>query len=133
MIVPDASAVALMFADPETEPRRTSAIEILRGDPAWMVPEHWRTEVLSVIRGLTLGGKLDAADAERAVDWVAQLVVMTAPTGPHIARMWELRANLSTYDAGYVAVAESHDLTLVTADVRIARSGVARCPVQTIA
>ncbi|GAA1632123.1 MULTISPECIES: type II toxin-antitoxin system VapC family toxin [Brevibacterium] len=133
MIVPDASAVALMFADPETEPRRTSAIEILRGDPAWMVPEHWRTEVLSVMRGLTLGGKLDAADAERAVDWVARLVVMTAPTGPHIARMWELRSNLSTYDAGYVAVAESHDLTLVTADVRIARSGVARCPVQTIA
>ena len=42
------------------------------------------------------------------------------------------RANLSPYDAGYVAVAESHDLTFVTADVRIAKAGVARCPIRVI-
>jgi predicted nucleic acid-binding protein len=46
--------------------------------------------------------------------------------------MWELRSNLSTYDAGCVAVAEAHDVTLVTADARIAKAGVARCAVRVI-
>lgn len=46
--------------------------------------------------------------------------------------VWELRENLSTYDACYVAVAETHDLTLVTGDAKIERAGVARCPVRVI-
>lgn len=132
MIVPDASAVALLFADPGTDPRVNAATKILAEDPEWVVPEVWRTEVLSVFRGLLLGGKLTDQDADRALHWLQAITVITAPTGPYLPRMWELRSNLSTYDAGYVAVAESHDLTLVTADVRIAKAGVARCPVRTI-
>lgn len=132
MIVPDASAVALLFADPDADFRVNAATKILADDPEWVVPEVWRTEVLSVFRGLLLGGKLTDQDAEQALRWLRAITVITAPTGPHLTRMWELRSNLSTYDAGYVAVAESHDLTLVTADVRIAKAGVARCPVRTI-
>lgn len=41
-------------------------------------------------------------------------------------------AGRAAYDAGHVAAAEAHDFTLVTADVRIARAGVARCPVRTL-
>ncbi|WP_453984586.1 type II toxin-antitoxin system VapC family toxin [Brevibacterium casei] len=130
--MPDASAVALLFADPHAEPRCLSAIEILRGDPEWVVPEHWRTEMLLVIRRLRMGGRIDDFSAENAVKWLAQLVVLTEPTAPLLQRMWELRDNLSSYDAGYVAVAETLDLTLVTADVRIARSGVVRCPLLVI-
>ncbi len=47
--------------------------------------------------------------------------------------MWQVRDNLSAYDAAYVAAAEVRDATLVTADARIARAGVARCPIRTIA
>ncbi|MFD4323467.1 type II toxin-antitoxin system VapC family toxin [Nocardioides sp. NPDC058538] len=132
MIVPDASAVALLFADPDTDSRVDAATRILADDPEWVVPEVWRTEVLSVFRGLLLGGKLTGQDADGALQWLQAITVITAPTGPCLPRMWELRSNLSTYDASYVAVAESHDLTLVTADVRIAKAGVARCPVRTI-
>ncbi|MFE6508660.1 type II toxin-antitoxin system VapC family toxin [Nocardioides sp. NPDC057767] len=132
MIVPDASAVALLFSDPDTDPRVNAATKILADDPEWIVPEIWRTEVLSVFRGLSLGGKLTPNDGDRALHWLQAITVITAPTGPCLTRMWELRSNLSTYDAGYVAVAESHDLTLVTADVRIAKAAVARCPVRTI-
>ena len=133
MIVADASVVALTFMDSAEDPRVVEAHRILRADTAWMVPEHWRTEVLSTIRGLWLGHKLDQDRADKAFAALTAMTVAVAPTGPHLARMWELRSNLSTYDAAYVAVAEAHDVTLVTADVRIAKAGVARCPVRAIA
>ena len=104
----------------------------MRGDPDWLVPEHWRIEFLSTVSGLALGGKIDPLDADEAVRWLTAVTIAVAPTDPQIARVWDLRDNLSAYDAGYVAVAESHDLTLVTADARIARAGVARCPVRVI-
>lgn len=133
MITPDASVtVLLLHGDPEADPRTTRATEILRADPAWIVPEHWRIEVLSATRGLLLGGKINSSDAEDAVRWLQEVTVATAPTGPQLPRMWQLRSNLLAYDAGYVAVAEAHQVTLVTADVRIQRAGVARCPVQVI-
>lgn len=132
MIVPDASAVALLFGDPDTDSRVDSATGILEDDPEWVVPEIWRAEVMSIFRGLLLGGKLASEDAERGLHWLQEITVVTAPTGPSLVRMWELRSNLSAYDANYVAVAESHDLTFITADVRIAKAGVAQCPVQVI-
>lgn len=132
MIVPDASAVTLLFGDPGVDPRVDVATEILVSDPEWIVPEIWRTELLSVFRGLSRGGKLTDGDAQRSVRWLQEITVVTAPTGPVLSRMWELRGNLSAYDANYVAVAESYDLTFVTADARIAKAGVARCPVSLI-
>jgi predicted nucleic acid-binding protein len=93
---------------------------------------QWHVEVLAVIRGLLLGGKLDAAQADAAVAALATATVAVTPTAPLLARMWQVRDNLSAYDAAYVAAAEVRDATLVTADARIARAGVARCPVRTI-
>lgn len=132
MIVLDASVAVLLFGDPALDSRVTEATEVMRGDPDWLVPEHWRVEFLSTVRGLAVGGKIDPVDADAAVQWLSAVTVAVAPTGAAVPRIWELRANLSAYDAGYVAVAESHDLTLVTADVRIAKAGVARCPVRAI-
>ncbi len=133
MIVVDASAAALLFADPAADTRAKTARTVLEADPAWIVPEHWHTEVFSAIHGLWLGKKLDDAHAERATSTLARMVVGSTPTAPLLPRMWELRSSLSAYDAAYVAAAESHACTLVTADARIARSGAARCPVQVIA
>lgn len=132
MIVPDASATALLFGDPEKDGRVAEATRRLKADPEWVVPEHWRTEVASAVRGLYLGAKIDPDAAARAIDWLRRATVAVAPTAPRLARVWELRDNLSTYDAGYVAVAEAHDVTLVTGDGRIERAGVARCPVRVI-
>lgn len=133
MIVPDASVTTLLFGDPAADCRVEVATRTLSDDPEWVVPETWRTEVLSVFRGLALSGKLTAVDAERGVRWLREMTVVTAPTGPLLSRMWEVRSNLSSYDAAYVAVAEAYDLTLVTADVRIAKAGVARCAIRVIA
>lgn len=131
MIVVDASATALLFCDPETEPRAARARRVLHDDPAWLVPEHWRVEVCAALRGLDRGGKLH--DGARAVRLLGELTVATVPTAELLGRMWELRAALSTYDAAYVAVAESAGLTLVTADGRLARASVAHCPIDLLA
>lgn len=133
MIVPDASVTILLFADPAADARVAEATRLLRADTEWVVPDHWRTEFLSSLRGLRRGGKISPADADSAVEWLRDITVVAAPVGPHLERMWQLRDNLSVYDAAYVAVAESHDLTLVTADVRIARAAVARCPIRVVA
>lgn len=45
-------------------------------------------------------------------------------------RCWELRDNLTPYDALYVALAERHDADLVTADARLARSPGPRCRIE---
>ena len=48
---------------------------------------------------------------------------------PHAARIWDLRHNLSPYDACYVAVAEELDAPLVTTDLRLARAAAGVVPV----
>lgn len=133
MIVAAASAAILLFTDQDTDPRVESARQVLLADPAWIVPEHWHTEMFSAIRGLWLGKKLGDGQAERATKALAQMTVGTTSTAPLLPRMWELRSSLSAYDAAYVAAAESHGMTLVTADARIARSGAARCDIHVIA
>jgi predicted nucleic acid-binding protein len=45
-------------------------------------------------------------------------------------RLKSLHANLSAYDAQYVALAEALHVSLITADARVKRSGVARCKVE---
>ncbi len=130
MIVPDASAFALLFTG--DDPRAAAADRALRADPAWLVPEQWHVDVLALIRGLLLGDKIGQARADAAVGALAAATVAVTPTAPLLPRMWQVRTNLSAYDAAYVAAAEAHDATLVTADARIARAGVARCAIRTI-
>lgn len=131
MIVPDPSAFALTLTP--DDPRAEEADRVLRADPVWLVPEQWHVEALAVVRGLLLGGKIVPAHADAAVAALSAATVAVSPTAPLLPRMWQLRANLSAYDAAYVAAAEAHGAALVTADPRIARAGVARCPIRTLA
>jgi predicted nucleic acid-binding protein len=121
----------MLFGDAHSN-LTSSAASILRSDPGWMVPEHWRVELVSVVRGLLLGGRIDEARARRAILWLKQASVLIEDSREHLQRMWQLRNNVSAYDAAYIAVAEAHGITLVTADQRIARAGVAKCPIHVI-
>lgn len=132
MIVVDASVATLLFADPAIEPRAKCARAVLARDPAWVVPEHWKTEVFNTVRGLWLGRKLSDERARRAVDSIPRMVVRVVPTDSLLPRMWELRGNISGYDAAYVAAAEAYGCALVTADARLSRSGAARCPIDVV-
>lgn len=59
--------------------------------------------------------------------------VETVPVDDLLTRMWQLKANISAYDAAYVALAERRDLTLVTADAKLARAATGYCRVELVA
>jgi predicted nucleic acid-binding protein len=49
-----------------------------------------------------------------------------------LGRVWQLRENLSAYDATYVAVAEAFEVPLMTADGRLARAPGPRCAITVV-
>lgn len=130
MIVIDASVTAFALLDEGSAGDRCRTA--LRADSQWLVPEHWLVEVLSVIRGSLLGGKVEPGHAADAVAAVAALEPVEIPTRLLADRIWELRDNLTTYDAAYVAAAEQCRCALLTSDARLARADGPRCPVNLV-
>lgn len=84
----------------------------------------------SVVRRQLLSGSLSAEQANAAIEDLLAFPVDVRPTAPLLARAWELRANLTSSDACYVALAEATDLPLVTADRRLAGAPGIRCAVE---
>lgn len=128
MIVVDASVLTNAFTD--DGPVGDRGRDVLARDPHWAAPEHVVIEVFAAIRGRWLGGKISE---QRAVDALSALAAATTElvtTEPLLQRMWELRNNVSGYDAAYLAVAETFGCTLVTADARLAGVPGLRCEVQ---
>ena len=128
MIVVDASVLsnALVYADE----RGARARAVLARDPEWVAPEYWKAEVFSVLRGLTLGRKIDPAAGERGVGRISRLGIETVPLDLLLTRMWQLRDSIIGYDAAYVVVAEMRDLTLATADTKLAKTATSFCRIE---
>lgn len=131
MIVVDASVLADALVD--DGPAGDAARAVLASDPHWAAPAHLLVEVMSVIRGKTLGGKLGLVRAQEAVAALSTLVVDYVDAAQLIDRMWQLRGNITAYDAAYVAAAELLGCPLVTGDVRLAKSNGVRCEVALVA
>ena len=79
-------------------------------------------EVIQIVRRYQRLGELSAERGQRAIDDLIDLPVERYPHRPLLTRMWELRANLTAYDAAYVALAEALDAPLVTRDARLAHA-----------
>ncbi len=128
MIVVDASALANALVDDGDVGE--AARSRLGDDDHWLGPDHLLVEVYSVIRGLSLGGKVAPARAVEALDALAEVAIEAVPVARLLGRMWQLRDNLSGYDAAYVAGAEVEGCALVTADQRVAGAPGLRCEVR---
>jgi predicted nucleic acid-binding protein len=85
------------------------------------LPDLCSTETINTLRGLVCGKKMTPRDATRVVAELLEFPADIHPCDPMLDRMWELRHNLSAYDAAYVALCEALDAKLVTADRRLAR------------
>jgi predicted nucleic acid-binding protein len=89
-------------------------------------------EVGSVLRRLVRTRDLPERRARLALTDLADLPVERAPAVPLLSRCWELRENLTFYDAAYVALAELLDVALLTADARLARASGPRCTIEVL-
>lgn len=127
MIVVDASALADALTD-DGDAGDTARAALAR-DEHWAAPDHLIIEVVSVIRGRHLGGKLSDGRAADALGALGQVFIDQVDIVPLLGRVWDLRANLKTYDAGYVAAAEVLGCPLVTADAKLANASGPRCEI----
>jgi predicted nucleic acid-binding protein len=127
VIVADASVLVVALAD--DGPDGDQARARLSGEHL-AIPELADLEVASVLRRQMRAGALDARRAGLALDDLAALPARRAPHRPLLARCWELRDNLTPYDAAYVALAEVMNATLLTGDRRLARAPGSHCDIE---
>lgn len=119
MIVVDSSALVdvLVMAPESAELRVALAVEDLQA------PALIDVEVVSALRGLTLGGHLSPGRAQEALlDYDDLTIHRWQADAPLRHRAFGLRENVSAYDAVYVALAEALQCPLITRDARLARS-----------
>ncbi len=118
MIVVDASAVLEVLL-------RTPAARALMGrllDPSQTLhaPHLLDVEVAQVVRRYAASGEIGGERGRMALADLADLPLRRYPHDLLLPRIWELRNNLTAYDAAYVALAEALGAPLLTRDKRLA-------------
>ena len=114
-----------------TTPPTVTQLAALSGQTL-TAPEVIDLEVVSVLRRQVSVDLLDVARARFAVADLLDLPLQRVPHLQVIERCWDLRHNLTVYDASYVALAELLDLILVTGDLRLAKAPGLRCSVEVV-
>ncbi|MEJ7786188.1 MAG: type II toxin-antitoxin system VapC family toxin [Solirubrobacteraceae bacterium] len=127
MIVVDASVLAPALAD--DGPDGDIARARLRGETL-AAPDLIDLETTSVIRRLARIGQLDERRANLALMDLVELPLRRAQHRPLLRRCWELRHNLTVYDAAYVVIAEALEVRVLTADARLANASGPRCEIE---
>jgi predicted nucleic acid-binding protein len=129
VIVVDASILANLIGDDGSDGDR--AREVLDGQEL-SVPDLADVEVVSVLRRRWLAKTMTARRFAAAIDDLGALPADRYPALPFMPRAYELRANVSAYDATYVALAEQLDCALITGDRRLASAPGPRCTIAVI-
>ena len=86
-------------------------------------------EATNILRRLELSGSVSRPEATAAHRNLLRLGLELYPFAPFAGRVWELRANLTAYDAWYIALAEVLDWPLLTLDRRVSRAPGPLCEV----
>lgn len=84
-------------------------------------------EVANQLRVHERRGKIDTTTASLAFEDLMNMDIKTEPFSVLANRIWELRANVTAYDASYVALAEWRRIPLLTADIKLVNSPGPRC------
>jgi predicted nucleic acid-binding protein len=127
LIVLDASVLANVVGD--DGPDGTVARRVLAEAGEAAIPDLADVETVAVLRKRWLTGTLAEARFAAAVEDLIALPIQRFPTAALVRRAFELRANVTAYDATYVALAEALRCDLVTADARLARAPGVGCSV----
>jgi predicted nucleic acid-binding protein len=118
VIVVDASvAVDVLLRGPDAE---ALTARLLDRAEALHAPDLLDVEVAQVLRRFALRGVLGAARGREALRLLASFPLTRHEHSSLLPRIWALRANLTAYDATYIALAEVLEGTLLTRDKRLA-------------
>ena len=90
-------------------------------------PHLLPAEAGNILRRLASHGKISEDAAALAHTDLLDLRIALFPYSLDARRAWELRHNITTYDAWYVALAESLEVELATLDARLAQAPGPRC------
>jgi predicted nucleic acid-binding protein len=107
------------------------AREIVRREQV-QAPHLIDSEVAHVLRARVRRQVIDATTGWDLLHRFRWMAITRHGTFARLNRVWELRDNLTAYDAAYVALAEAIDCPLVTADARISRAPGLRCVVTVV-
>jgi predicted nucleic acid-binding protein len=124
MIVLDASVVVELLTN-------GALGDSLRRDLAgssdsWIVPHVLDVEVVSALRRLVAGQRIDSHGSGEFLAGLAALPAERCSHIPLLGRIWELRHNFTAYDAAYIALAEATGSVLYTSDEKLCKGHRAR-------
>ncbi len=101
--------------------------ESILGSGALAAPHLMPAEVANILRRSAAAGEVTADVASLAhAEFVGRRIELF-PYAPFASRVWELRQNVTSYDAWYVALAEALQAPMVTLDRRLPRASGPRC------
>lgn len=125
LAVVDASALVAFYA--ADDPRRQAVAARLTAGDALFAPAHVDAEIVSALRGLSRPNATLRAAVPMALRHLSGFPIRRMPIAPLLLRIWDLRDNLTAYDAAYVALAERLDGPLITCDGKFVGASGPRC------
>jgi predicted nucleic acid-binding protein len=128
VIVVDASVMANVIGDDRDDGRL--ARDAIRAADDVAAPDLVDVETVAVLRRRWLAGTISERRFATALGDLEDIDVSRYPTLPLMRRAYGLRANVTPYDATYVALAEVLDCELLTGDQRLANAPGPRCPIR---
>ena len=128
MIVTDASVILELLL----RTRVAEAIEarVFDAGESLHAPHLLDVEVAQVLRRYAARGEISAPRGRLALELLTRFPIARYAHQPLLTRMWALRANMTAYDAAYVALAEALGATLLTRDERLATAPGARARIE---
>ena len=118
MIVVDASALIEVLLNTSAASRLVDRL-FAQGETLH-APHLIDVEVEQVLRRYALAGMLGAERGAEALEDLADFPMARYPHTPFLSRIWEMRHNVTAYDAAYLALAEALAAPLVTRDAKLA-------------
>lgn len=129
--VVDASVLTAFYA--ADDPRREVVIARMGQAGSLHAPAHIDIEVVSALRGMATNRRALRSAVPAALRHLAGLPLRRVPLTSLLERVWALRANLTAYDAAYIALAERLDAPLLTCDAKLAAAPGLACTIDLIA
>ena len=125
LAVIDASVLAVFYV--ADDPRHTLVADRLKVGDALFAPAHLDAEIVSALRGMARSNRGLDQVVPSVLAHLAGFPIRRMPRPPLLDRIWELRHNITAYDAAYVALAERLDAVLITCDARLATASGPTC------